>query len=375
LIHFYKRFRLNPSMGTPTCTSELDHYVSLLCSHSLPDRFTEMKIIKQLIDQGKIPLLKDVIRRVLAVSRNVKRTTVFQRLAEKWQFVRPLVTNSKETSNSLEETTSQRTVLKDNIITNLEKRTSCHSKEESPESLPCKQTKSSSNAASLSFVDLVPIKVEAKKLEDEINEKSMRFESEYLKVQFVNESQIDKIKRKRTKRLIFRKSLSGQKTFVLKCEVCNRSFVSASAVELHKRQAHRIVKSGLKIFEKKKPQVRKSQVSLPCGECGQKYESVTSLEKHVERVHNAKSTVPCPENCGKMLTSKRSIKKHLLSHRPHSEWPVGCPLCKRRFQARSDLSKHLHRRSHRQDNLPEFGSDKFRALVYWDRPEKKPKLG
>ena len=47
--------------------------MSLLCSHPLPDRFVEMKIIKQLLDQGKIPLLKAVVRRVVTVSSTVVR--------------------------------------------------------------------------------------------------------------------------------------------------------------------------------------------------------------------------------------------------------------------------------------------------------------
>jgi len=116
-------------------------------------------------------------------------------------------------------------------------------------------------------------------------------------------------------------------------------------------------------------------VLFVCAQCERKCKSKNSLEKHIGRAHNVKSTVPCPENCGKMLTSRAAIKKHLLSHRPPSEWPVSCPLCHKRFQARADIPKHLLTAKHRDENLPEVGSAGWWALVCWDRPELIPTMG
>ena len=48
----------------------------------------------------------------------------------------------------------------------------------------------------------------------------------------------------------------------------------------------------------------------------------------------------CPEKCGKWYTNKNPIKKHLLSHRPKSEWPWVCLFCGRHFQVR--LLKNCH---------------------------------
>ena len=61
-----------------------------------------------------------------------------------------------------------------------------------------------------------------------------------------------------------------------------------------------------------------------CPECDAKFARERSLNSHISRAHNANAKWPCPENCGKMLSSQTAIKKHLLSHRPESEWPYQC---------------------------------------------------
>jgi uncharacterized C2H2 Zn-finger protein len=63
---------------------------------------------------------------------------------------------------------------------------------------------------------------------------------------------------------------------------------------------------------------------FPCPHCGDKFARERSLNCHVSRKHNSKANVPCPEGCGKMLSGKAAIKKHLLSHRPSAEWPYEC---------------------------------------------------
>jgi len=51
-----------------------------------------------------------------------------------------------------------------------------------------------------------------------------------------------------------------------------------------------------------------------CQVCGAKFDHLKSLTIHIGRNHNHKSMVPCPEGCGKMLTTQAAIRKHLLSH-------------------------------------------------------------
>ena len=52
-----------------------------------------------------------------------------------------------------------------------------------------------------------------------------------------------------------------------------------------------------------------------------------------------------------------------------SEWPVACPLCGRKFQARGDIPKHLLTGMHMDQDLPAVGSVEWLRLVYWDRPD------
>jgi len=163
------------------------------------------------------------------------------------------------------------------------------------------------------------------------------------------------------------------------CEVCLKTFVNQSAVVNHKRQGHKFAKKPRKTElakDRLKNVIKQVKgILFACAHCERKCESKKRLKRHIERAHNVKSTVPCPENCGKMLCSQKAIKKHLLSHRPPSEWPVSCPLCDKRFQARGDIPKHLLTAKHNDGNLPEVGSAAWWALVYWDQPELIPKIG
>ena len=105
-----------------------------------------------------------------------------------------------------------------------------------------------------------------------------------------------------------------------------------------------------------------------CEVCGAKFDHLKSLTIHIGRSHNHKSMVPCPEGCGKMLTTQAAIKKHLLSHRPEEEWPYKCPLCPKKFQARGDIPKHLMTKIHEADNVPEKGTRAWFDLIYHDDP-------
>ena len=93
-----------------------------------------------------------------------------------------------------------------------------------------------------------------------------------------------------------------------------------------------------------------------CDLCEATYDKARSLRIHMGRKHSDKATVPCPEGCGKMLTTSHAIKKHLLSHRPEKDWPFECPICHKRFQARGDIPKHLKTKLHENDNIPVMGS-------------------
>ena len=101
-----------------------------------------------------------------------------------------------------------------------------------------------------------------------------------------------------------------------------------------------------------------------CGDCDAVFTHTRSLQFHLSRKHNPKATIPCPENCGKMLASQNSIPKHLLSHRPKSQWPYFCPLCKKHFQALADVPKHFKTSQHINDpRIPELGTPEWDELM------------
>ena len=88
-----------------------------------------------------------------------------------------------------------------------------------------------------------------------------------------------------------------------------------------------------------------------CDKCNKKYKKETSLNIHKSRSHNSKSTFECPEKCGTFLTSQWGVKKHLISHQPRDLWPHQCHLCKRRFQAKGDVTAHLKTKIHHMKTL------------------------
>ncbi len=85
-----------------------------------------------------------------------------------------------------------------------------------------------------------------------------------------------------------------------------------------------------------------------CPHCDNVYEKLVSLRKHIGRAHNTGARYKCPE-CPKLLTAKNALGKHLLSHRPESQWPYYCELCGKRFQAKADLPKHYFSNKHAGD--------------------------
>ena len=96
--------------------------------------------------------------------------------------------------------------------------------------------------------------------------------------------------------------------------------------------------------------IKEEPTLYECSECGKKYNRSKSLDTHIGREHNSKALFECPEKCGKMLTSRNAIKKHILSHLPQDMWPYQCPKCPKRFQAKADIPKHLNSQIHKNDS-------------------------
>ena len=145
----------------------------------------------------------------------------------------------------------------------------------------------------------------------------------------------------------------------------NSSKICLSGVRKHNHIPYTI--SGLKRADTF-ADIKQEKALHVCHLCNAKYEKFKSLKIHMGRAHNAKAQVPCPEGCGKMLTTAHAIKKHLLSHKPEEEWPYECPLCHKKFQARGDIPKHLMTKLHEKDNVPSMGTKGWYDLIYHDDP-------
>jgi hypothetical protein len=100
-----------------------------------------------------------------------------------------------------------------------------------------------------------------------------------------------------------------------------------------------------------------------CHQCPAKFAKTKSLRVHISREHNPNARTPCPE-CGKRLTGPGALPKHLLSHRPESEWPFQCEYCGKKFQARGDLPKHYQTRQHLNDpRIPKPGTPEWGEVL------------
>ena len=106
-----------------------------------------------------------------------------------------------------------------------------------------------------------------------------------------------------------------------------------------------------------------------CEICGHVYSKLGILQTHWKQAHNPNAKFKCPE-CPKALSSRQSVKKHMLSHRPESDWPVSCELCDRRFTGVQELQKHFTTPKHKDDEKVQAGSDSLKDIL--SRCETKP---
>merc|ERR1712223_2311517 len=106
-----------------------------------------------------------------------------------------------------------------------------------------------------------------------------------------------------------------------------------------------------------------------CEICGHVYIKLSILQTHWKQAHNPNAKFKCPE-CPKALSSRQSVKKHMLSHRPESDWPVSYELCDRRFTGVQELQKHFTTPKHKEDEKVQAGSDSLKDIL--SRCETKP---
>ena len=141
----------------------------------------------------------------------------------------------------------------------------------------------------------------------------------------------------------------------------------------------RAKKNKLKTMKKQTASKSKKTVKMVpipmynCEICGHIYSKLGILQTHWKQAHNPNAKYKCPE-CPKALASRQSIKKHMLTHRPESEWPVSCELCEKRFTGVQELQKHFSTPAHKEDEKVKAGSESLRDILNRCETQQPPEI-
>lgn len=106
------------------------------------------------------------------------------------------------------------------------------------------------------------------------------------------------------------------------CDIddCKATFKGAGAL-----QRHRNIHLRFKTYE--------------CVDCLRKFTDSYKLSRHRQSFHtksNPADYVPCPV-CGKVFKTKRSVKNHMVYHKPPE---FSCDICQKEFYSFVNLSSH-----------------------------------
>ena len=71
------------------------------------------------------------------------------------------------------------------------------------------------------------------------------------------------------------------------------------------------------------------------------------------------------------MATIQSLRMHVFTHTPETDWPYECEYCQKRFKMRSDLPKHFNSILHRHDpEIPDKDTEEYYAIL--DRSFTKP---
>ena len=147
--------------------------------------------------------------------------------------------------------------------------------------------------------------------------------------------------------------------------------------ELRKWRAKKNMKKHMKKQSGLNSKKTVKMVPIPmynCEICGHTYSKLGTLQTHWKQSHNPNAKYKCPE-CPKALASRQSVKKHWLSHRPESEWPVSCELgCEKRFPGIQELQKHFSTPLHKEDERVKSGSESLRDILNKCETKEPPEI-
>ena len=105
----------------------------------------------------------------------------------------------------------------------------------------------------------------------------------------------------------------GREQWVVGKKSSDQIIGNSNAINNHRSQAHKILKdskiaeNNQKFYQDDQSFVNDVKRKIFCTQCEIICKSIANLDKYTRRAHNIKSTVACPNNCGKMLTSRQRL--------------------------------------------------------------------
>ncbi|XP_069681022.1 endothelial zinc finger protein induced by tumor necrosis factor alpha-like [Periplaneta americana] len=129
------------------------------------------------------------------------------------------------------------------------------------------------------------------------------------------------------------------------CEVCQKTFRSASSLEAHQSSKHR-PRGQCDLCEERFGSVQSLQEHcrtqhggrgcFHCLACGKRFMTRLSFRRHMD-THGGKKGAVC-DMCGKTFSRPDYLQKHYMTHTGHR--PFHCTVCPRQFISSSQLKVH-----------------------------------
>ena len=162
-----------------------------------------------------------------------------------------------------------------------------------------------------------------------------------------------------------RKCVEENEASSLSCDVCRKTFSKSFNLKRHIEKFHtdsaapnnKTITMNGSFFYPEKKEGNNNEV-LKCEQCDKKFLSILSLRKHVQREHEREKVFNC-SHCQDSFTTKYNLKRHILAQ--HDKTVFLCTYCGESKQNEFNLKRHIDlihenpkkRKKYYKDEVPE----------------------